>query len=107
MPRGRGRAPSTENRSIIFVICMEAWQVLLPLRSLATPPPVRSAMTKCLLLSLMLAVPATLVAQSHDDMAGMNMHDHAAQPLSATTKKQIDSVAKRAAPLATTAAAAN
>lgn len=64
-------------------------------------------MTKSLVLSLML-VPATLVAQSHDAMAGMSMHDHAAQPLlSATAKKQIDSVARRATPFATTAAAAN
>lgn len=64
-------------------------------------------MTKSLLISLMLMVPAALVAQSHDDMAGMDMHDHAAQALSATAQKQIDSVARRAAPLATTAAAAN
>jgi len=64
-------------------------------------------MIKGLLLSVMLAVPATLAAQSHDDMAGMNMHHNAAQPLSATAKKQIDSVAKRAAPLAATAAATN
>jgi hypothetical protein len=64
-------------------------------------------MTKAILLSLMLAVPATLVAQGRDDMAGMPMHDHAPQPLSAAAKKQIDSVAKRAAPLATTAAAAS
>jgi hypothetical protein len=64
-------------------------------------------MSKGLLLSLMLVLPTTLVAQSHDDMAGMSMHDHAAQPLSATARKQIDSVAKRAASLATTAAAAN
>lgn len=64
-------------------------------------------MTKSLLISLMLMVPAALVAQSHDDMAGMDMHDHAAHALSATAQKQIDSVARRAAPLATTAAAAN
>jgi hypothetical protein len=64
-------------------------------------------MTKGILISLMLVVPATVVAQSHDDMAGMDMHHHhAAQPLSATAKKEIDSVARRAAPLATTAAAA-
>lgn len=63
-------------------------------------------MTKCVLLSLMLLVPATLVAQSHDDMAGMNMHHHTPQPPSAAAKEQIDSVARRAAPLATTAAAA-
>jgi hypothetical protein len=64
-------------------------------------------MTQRVLLSLMLVLPATLVAQSHDDMSGMSMHDHAAQPLSAAAKKQIDSVAKRAASLATTAAAAS
>lgn len=64
-------------------------------------------MSKSLLLSLILVVPATLVAQSHDDMAGMNMPHHAAQPLSPAAKRQIDSVAKRAAPLATTAAAAS
>jgi len=63
-------------------------------------------MSKGLLLSLMLMVPTTLVAQSHDAMAGMSMHDHAAQTLS-TARKQVDSVAGRAAPLATTAAAAN
>lgn len=65
-------------------------------------------MTKGLILSLMFAMPATLVAQSHDAAGGMSMHDHAAQPLlSATARKQIDSVARRAAPLATTAAASN
>ena len=65
-------------------------------------------MTTRLLCSLVLLVPTTLVAQSHDAMAGMSMHDHAAQPLlSATAKKQIDSVARHAAPLATTAAATN
>jgi hypothetical protein len=65
-------------------------------------------MTKRLLLSLMLLAPATLIAQSHDAMAGMSMHDHASQPaLSATARKQIDSVALRAAPLGTSAAAAN
>jgi hypothetical protein len=64
-------------------------------------------MTKGFLLSLMLVVPAPRGAQTHDDMAGMDMHHHhAAQPLSATARKQIDSVASRAAPLATTAAAA-
>jgi hypothetical protein len=62
-------------------------------------------MRKFFLLSILLVVPATLVAQSHDAMAGMSMHG--AQPLSATAQKQIDSVAKRAAPLATTAAAEN
>jgi hypothetical protein len=64
-------------------------------------------MMKGLLLSLMLMVPASLVAQSHGDMAGMSMHDHGQPPLSATAKKQIDSVARRAAALATTAAATN
>lgn len=67
----------------------------------------RLVMTKGLLLSLMLLVPATLVAQSHDDMAGMPMHDQSAQPLSAAARKEIDSVARQAAPLATTAAAAS
>jgi len=64
-------------------------------------------MWKRVLLSFMLVAPATLVAQSHDGMAGMAMHDHAAQSLSAAAKKQIDSVARRAAPFATTAAATN
>lgn len=64
-------------------------------------------MPKRALLSLLLLVPAPLFAQSHDGMAGMAMHDHTTQPLSATAKTQIDSVAKRAALLATTAAAAN
>jgi hypothetical protein len=64
-------------------------------------------MSKAILLSFMLVVPSVVVAQSHDDMAGMNMHHHAAQPLSAAAKRQIDSVAQRAAPLATTAAAAS
>lgn len=53
----------------------------------------------------MIAAPAAMLAQGHDRMAGMAMHDHTA-PLSAAAKKQIDSVAKREAPLATTVAAA-
>lgn len=56
---------------------------------------------------LVAPTPAALIAQGHDHMAGMPMHDHAAQPLSATAKKQIDSVAKHAARLATPAAAAS
>lgn len=64
-------------------------------------------MTKGILVSLMLVVPGVLVAQSHDDMAGMNMDHHAAAPLSAAARKEIDSVARHAAPLATTAAAAS
>lgn len=59
------------------------------------------------LLSLMLVLPCTVLAQSHPTMAGMPMNDHAAQPLSAAARKQIDSVARRAAALATTAAAAS
>ena len=59
------------------------------------------------LLSLMLALPATLLAQGHAGMAGMPMHDHATPPLSAAAQQQIASVATRAASLRTTAAAAN
>jgi len=67
----------------------------------------RSAMSKGFLLSLLLVLPTPLVAQSHDAMGGTSMHDHAAQSLSTTARRQIDSVARRAASLATTAAATN